>query len=371
VLIDTPEKIKEMESVIAETDISTVSRVFPTETKTFAIQYADVEFIQQQIESLVTREIGSIRADKRTKNLIVTALPHNMEKVEHLINLFDQRQKQVFIEAKIIEVVLSDTFNLGINWQHVFQRLDPRFSFETVSKTGIINPPGANIGGVDVPGATVSYNTILSGGDLTAVLNAMKSIGETKILSNPQIAVEDGKEATIKVVEKQPYKEIQMESGTTNITGVTYLFLEVGVVLSVTPKINEADFISVDIKPEISSISEWYDGDPQEGTPVVKTAFAETSVTVKDGVTLIIGGMIKDRNDMATTEIPFLSSIPFLGRLFTSESIVTRNTETVVFLTPRIISGEESVLRMRNMKKKPKPLRPVGTDKEKKFKPIR
>ena len=199
----------------------------------------------------------------------------------------------------------------------------------------------------------------------------MKKVGDTKILSSPHVAVIDGQEATIKVVENQPYKEVKMESGTTNITGVTYQFVEVGVSLSVTPKINDGGIINVQVKPEISSISQWYDGNAQEGTPVVRKASAATSVMVKDGVTIIIGGMIKDRKDSVVSSIPLLGGIPLLGRLFRYDSISVVNTEIVVFMTPRIVTGDDPYLRSKDMKKSPKPLRPVGASGEKFLKPVR
>jgi general secretion pathway protein D len=181
----------------------------------------------------------------------------------------------------------------------------------------------------------------------------------------------DGEEAAIEVVEDQPYKEPKLESGTTNVVGVTYLFKKVGVMLRVKPKISEEGFINVAIKPEISSISAWYDGAVQEGTPVIKSAHAETTVTVKDGVTIIIGGLIKDRKDTVNSKVPFLGSIPLIGRFFSHDSVGTVNTETVVFMTPRIITGEEAFLRMKDMKKSPKPMRSVGDGEAKQPKPVR
>lgn len=356
ILIDVPDKLTEMLAIIDKADTSTT-----TETKTFILQYANVEDVQKELITFVSKEIGSVRADKRTKSLIVTDLPQNMQKVEQVVRTFDKRSRQVFIEAKVVEVALSDTYALGINWQHMFQGLDPRFSLQSVSL------PGAMVS----PVGKLTYNTITSGGDLEVVLEALKQVGEAKILSSPHVAVIDGQEATIKVVENQPYKEVKMESGTTNITGVTYQFVEVGVSLAVTPKINDENIINVQVKPEISSISQWYDGSAQEGTPVVKKATASTSVSVKDGVTIIIGGMIKDRKDSSVSSVPILGGIPLLGRLFRYDNIAVVNTETVVFLTPRIVSGDEPYLRSKDMKKSPKPLRPVGPAGEKSLKPVR
>ncbi|MBA4389194.1 MAG: hypothetical protein C0404_14570 [Verrucomicrobia bacterium] len=361
ILIDTPEKIAEMQAVIAKADISTIARVMPTETKPFTVQYANVEDIQKEVSAAVTKEVGSVRVDKRTKTLIVTDLPHNMAKIQQIVTLFDKRPKQVFIEAKILETTLNDDFSMGINWQQLFQTVNPR------SAVGAMSLPG----GPATPVGVLNYNTIALNGDLQVVLQALKSVGKTEILSNPNVFVMDGQEAKIEVVEDQPYKEVSLESGTTNVTGVTYQFKKVGVQMGVTPRINDEGMISVAVRPEISSISQWYDGAPQEGTPVIRKALAETSIMVKDGVTIIIGGMIKDRKDETSRSVPILGAIPLLGRLFSYKSTSVVKTEISVSLTPRIVTGDESILLMKDMPKPVKPLRPVGSGFDKTPKPVR
>lgn len=364
ILIDTPEKIREMMAIISRADIATVSRVMPTETRAFAILYAEISDIYKEVSTLLSKEAGSAMADERTKTLIVTDLPHRMRKIEQMIELFDRKPRQVFIEAKIIEVALDDTHSLGINWQHLLSGVGPRFSLQAMSAPLSASAAASSFG-------RLTYNTIALGGNLEMIVDVLRRIGKTSIRSNPQITVLDGHEAVIEVVEDQPYKEVALESGTTNITGVTYLFKKVGVQLSVTPRINEEGFITMSVRPEISSISQWYDGVAQEGTPVIKKAYAETTVMVKDGVTIIIGGMIKEQKSTTENSIPVLGRLPILGRLFRHDFDTIVQTETVVFLTPRIISGEEPVRFLRDIKKKPKPMRAVGRSKKKILKPIR
>ncbi len=333
VLIDAPGRLREMQVVIAKTDLPTVSRVIPTQTRVFNLRNAELETIRRELTGMLSADNGRMQVNEQSRTLVVTDLPHIIERIENVMTLFDVPPRQVFIEAKILEITLSDEFGMGINWQHVFDHLDPRMHVQT-----LLQPLGQ---GMARPTAALTYGTIVGGGDLTAVLHALQSYGSTRILANPHVAVLDGVEARIEVIEDQPYKEVTMEAGSTNITGVTYLFKKVGVQLGVTPKINDEGFITCDISPEISSISQWYDGLPQEGTPVVRKAFAETTVRVRDGMTIIIGGMIKNQNSTSKTKVPLLGSIPLLGVLFRSESTSMVSTETVVFLTPRIISGDE------------------------------
>jgi len=368
ILIDTPAKIAEMQAVIEKADIATVARVLPTETQTYVLQYANPEDIQGEIQAVLTKDVGKLRVDKRTKTLIVTDLPHNMPKIEELIKAFDRRTREVFIEAKIVQVSLSDDFRLGIDWNHLFEMVDPRFSLSTR-----VSPPLVDLrGNRTTPGTgfgSLTYKTILAGGDLNVILDALKKVGDTKVLSNPHVAVLDGHEATIKVVRDEPYAEAQLESGTTNVVGETFKFIEVGVSLSVRPRINDDGFISMAIKPEVSTVEGAYQA--RYTVPIVQKSYAETTVMIKDGETIIIAGMIENKKGQAKAQIPMLGQIPLIGMLFKSQTQLMETKETIVFLTPRVIGGDEPVLLMRDMKKPPKPLRPVGRPDGKPLKAIR
>jgi type II secretory pathway component GspD/PulD (secretin) len=351
ILVDTPEKIREMEAVIERAD--TISRILPTVTKTFFLQYANVTDIEDDVRSLIPEPTGSVKVDERTKSLIVTALPHDMEKVEHLVTIFDRRTKQVFIESKIVQVTLNDRYEMGINWGHLFNGIDPRFSLKSEVRRSTLVPLGGGAG-------TLTYKTILGGGDLTAVLDALKTVGETRILSNPHVAALDGEEATIKVITEQPYVEAQLESGTTNVVGEDVKFIEVGVTLQVTPRISDDSMISMSIRPEVSSVIGTFDAFRK--VPIVRRSYAETSVMIRDGETIIIAGMIENEKTETESRVPFLGRLPLLGLLFKSEEDVTSTREMIVFLMPRIVSGERPHLLSRDMKKTPKPFRGVRGD---------
>ncbi|MGQ9660788.1 MAG: secretin N-terminal domain-containing protein [Kiritimatiellia bacterium] len=346
ILIDTPEKIAEMRSIIQKSDV-------PTETRVFALQYGNVEEVAPEVTAMLTPELGRVSVDKRTKNLVVTDLPEKMEKIAKVVQVFDTRPKQVFIEAKIVQVSLGDAYKLGINWNHVFQLVSPRMNLGVTVRPPLqseegITPPGGGFG-------SLSVMTVVGGSDLTVLLDALKTIGDTKILSNPHIAVLDGQEAVVKSVTDQPYAEAQLESGTTNVVGETVKFVEVGVTLAVKPRINEDRMISMSVKPEVSSVLGNYQAYRQ--VPIVRRSYAETSVMIKDGETIIIAGMIEQSATSKENSVPFLGRIPLFGLLFRSKSQVVAANETVVFLTPRVITGEEPFLLLRDMKKRPKPLR--------------
>ena len=359
ILIDTPEKIREMEEVISRAELPTFQRAYPTITTNFVLQYALPEKIEPLVLPMLTTikdaKIGQLKIDARTKTIIVTDLPNVVQKIGDLVAMFDRPQKQVFIEAKIIQVQLSDSMSFGVNWDYLFQGLDPRFSLAPVSKmttAGGVDPLAAG----NVVGSSLTYHTIAAGADLNAVVKALATVGKTKLLQNPHIATLDGKEATIKAITTEPYSELQYETGSSNIVGKTYKFVDVGVTLGVTPHINELGFITCEIRPEVSSVLRWYDADPlssdgNSGVPVVKKSYAETSVSVKDGVTIIIAGMIDESQTKTRTQVPFLGSIPLLGVLFRYDVTKVENSETIVLLTPRIVTGDKFFERSRDMKK--------------------
>jgi type II secretory pathway component GspD/PulD (secretin) len=357
VLIDTPDRIREMVAVVEKADISTVSRVLPTESRTYALQYAQVDQLQKEVALLLTPDVGSVRADARTRTLIVTDLSNRLERVEELIRTFDKRSKEVFIEAKVVQVALSDEYRLGIDWNHLFQGIGPRLSLATKSAPPVLGVRG-NPTALGEGYGTLTYKTIAAGGDLKIVLDALKTVGDTKVLSNPHVAVMDGEEAALKVVRQEPYAEAQIESGTTNVIGETFRFIDVGVSLSVRPRINDEGMISMSIKPEVSTVEGTYQA--RYSVPIVQKSYAETSVMIRDGETIIIAGMIEDAKSKRRASVPFLGRIPLVGVLFRSTSDLTESKEMIVFLTPRIVSGEEPVLLMRDTRKKPKGLRATG-----------
>lgn len=352
ILIDTPEKISQMERIISLADINTINRVIPVETKSFTLQYADITKVQSQVSSLISPEVGKLFVDERTKTLVVTDLPYKLEKISELITFLDKPSKQVFIEAMITQVNLYDDFRLGINWDHVFEKIGPRYRIAVSSQPYAISGLGDS---VVLPTGRVIYNTIAGGTDINMVLETLKTYGEINMLSNPHIAVEDGKEALIKVVTDEPYAEAQLESGTTNVVGETIKFIEVGTSLIVTPKVNDEDIITMNIRPEVSSVVGQYQA--FRAVPVVRKSFAETTVSILNGQSIIIAGMIDQKSIEKKVTIPLLGNIPVIGRLFSSTSKSIQNVEHVVFLTPRIITGKEPFSRIKDMDKEPKGIR--------------
>jgi type II secretory pathway component GspD/PulD (secretin) len=331
VLVDTPEKIAQMKEVIETSEMPTVSRTYPTVTETFNLQYAKVEEVSEKITPVLTPEIGETYMDVRTNNIVITDLPHKLEKIRELIKTFDEKTKEVFIEAKVVQVSLDDHFQWGVDWDQIAILNDNiRFAPE------VTLPESLGSGG--------SLTVTSTGADVNLVLEALDALQDIQIISNPHLAVIDGEEAKLVVASKQPYAVTtsSLSDGTTT-TATDITFVDIGVTLIVVPKINKDGFVTMDVKSEISeSTSNYTYGDPATTVPIVETRDAETTVMVKDGTTIIIAGLIKNEKRYTENKVPFFGDIPFLGpALFTNIDDEIIKSETVIFLTPRIITGEE------------------------------
>lgn len=330
VLIDNAENIERMKEAIEEMDVLLVTEVF-------SLDYAKAEIIRDKLEKMLSENIGSIKFDERTNKLAVKDTPGKMKEIKKIIEAFDEKTREVTIDANIIKVTLSDKYSSGIDWS-------------TVATLGDITIESASNLTTSLTGTTPSTFTVAKeGGSHSTVLRLLKTFGETDVLSRPRITVTDREEASILVGAKEVYvtSEVTTTSGGTYHTTDHVQFIDVGVRLSVTPEINKDGYIKMKIKPEVSDTDPTKtvtltnpDGSTRSIVPYVTTSEAETTVLVKDNTTIIVGGLMKDTITKYNEKVPFLSDIPILGKLFTSKGKSKEKTELVIFLTPHIIEGD-------------------------------
>jgi MSHA type pilus biogenesis protein MshL len=323
VLMDTPERLNQMRQMLVEIDQ-------PTQTRIFDLNYSNSEKLKNKINEMLTKNIGSITIDERTNKLIVVDYPQRVAEIAKVVEAFDDRTRQVLIDSKIVEVTLSDKLQLGIDWDFWIKknfRVDNTLSLSLTS------------------GGTVTLGTTtLQGPDqYKTVLDILKTYGDTRVLSSPRVTALNNEEAKILVGTKDAYiTQTTSQSGTgSTITAESVNFVDVGIQLFVTPTINREGFVTMKIKPVVSSAvrTSITSGGTVSQIPIVSTSEAETSVMVKDGATIIIAGLIKDETIKAINKIPILGDIPFLGNLFKNTSDEIKKKELVIFLTPHILSG--------------------------------
>jgi len=322
-LLDSPDKIQKMEDFIKSTDLALVTRVFN-------LNYAQADKLQPKIQEILTKGVGSVKIDERTNKMAIIDYPEKIEDISKIIEAFDEKMPQVLIDAQIIEIKPSDKFEMGVDWDFWIEN---HFDIKAALPVGNANRLLLGTPNTAPPGK----------GDYKAILDLLRTIGDTKILSSPRIMAINNQEAKILVGTKDAYITSTSSQATdTTVTSQSVNFVDVGIKLYVTPTINHDGFITMKIKPEISSsqrTSITADGKISE-IPIVTTSEAETSVIIKDGVTIIIGGLQKDENTKTLKKIPILGDIPGLGLLFKSTSSQLTKTELVILLTPHIVSGD-------------------------------
>ena len=328
IILDVPERILAMERVIEETDI-----YFELETKVFELNYAESDKIKEQLQEVITKDVGILKTDERTNKLVVTDYPSKIAQIEQMIEAFDEKTRQVLIEAKIIEVTLTDTYKMGIDWKFIASKQLNLTAFN-INRT--LNTSGSQV----VFGSTVPTSTE----DFRVIMDMLKTFGDAKTLSTPRITATNGQEAKILVGSKKVYVSNTVVQGeVTTTTAEEVQFVDVGVKLYVTPTINKDGFISMKIRPEVSSAATSYITSQGNEIPIVDTSEVETSIIVKDGVTIVMGGLMKNENTKNVYKLPFFGEIPFLGALFRRTEDTVTKTELVIFLTPHMISGAESM----------------------------
>jgi len=340
ILIDIPSKLILMTQAINDLDQ-------PLETEIFDLQYADSSDMKGHLGDVITSGTGELYVDERTSKLVVSDLPDKMEKIKKMVKAFDEEDRQVFIEAEIVQITLRDEYQRGINWEEVFSEdWSSGLKFEgTFPVTSSFTPSPAIPSpiGSDPSGKTAFRMNVgtLADDKYDATMDFLETFGDTKILSRPKIAVVNNEEAKILVGTREAYITQTLSQGeTTTVQSENIEFIDVGVKLNVLPTINKEGFIIMKIKPEVSSVSRTIDTDLGSVVPIVETSEAETVVKVKSGTIIMIAGLMKDEKRHDKTGIPVLSKIPIIGALFGSRADQTLKTELIVFLKPRIMTGE-------------------------------
>jgi general secretion pathway protein D len=301
-----------------------------------------------------------INADKATNSLIIMADKEDYDVVEAVIKKLDIPRSMVYIESLIMEVNATKSLELGVQWQ-LFDRTNVNNNNVVYgggfSGTGaldaaknLLSPTGLAVGVLTEPftfgGITLS--------NISAIVNAVKTDDDFRILSTPQILTTDNEEARITVGENRPFQT----RATTDISGGTYESFEyrdVGKILKITPHVSEGRNVRLKLSLEVTSLDRL--ATVQTGLtavkPVTNKRTIDTTVLVQDNHTVVIGGLIDDNRTSNETKVPGLGDIPLLGWLFKTQSDANQRTNLYVFLTPRVVKNAEEADKLVSDKKKP------------------
>ena len=262
-----------------------------------------------------------IVADEETNALLITTFVRNFPAVAELIKQLDILLPQVLIEAQIIEVTLDDDSVFGVEWM---------WEQRTTLDDKTYQQEGATDFGLADEVFGLKYGILSS--KLNAMLHALTKDTKVNILSTPRIMTKNNQEAIINVGQAVPFLVSTQETATGGILTSTD-FRDVGVILTVTPRINRSGTVSLDVNQQINSLVEFTLFD----APIISTREASAFVTIKDKQTMVIGGMIKDDKTETVHKTPILGDIPLLGRLFRRTDMRVEKTELMVFITPHVV----------------------------------
>ncbi len=349
--------------VVTSTTLTTEQSQAATFTRVFRLNYALAEDVKKPVDAIRTAagRKGVSTVDIKTNSIVITDTIEGLKEVDDLIPVLDKKPQQVDIESKIVEVSLDNQTQTGISWAFAGSGgSNDAYKFGGVNSiTSPTQFPGAALtgGGISpslpgkavTPGTSplgtgVNLNSIVGGPTpvgfsfltqqgtylLSAQISALATQGRVKVLSTPHIVTTNNQEASINVADQIPYTVTTVSNG---VSQSAVQFISAGVKLTVKPTVNADRRITLHVKPEVSNAT---------GTgsatlpPTVNTRNAETTVLLRDGETIAIGGLITENINKSVTGIPFLMSIPILGYLFKTVSDRKQRTELIVFLTPKI-----------------------------------
>jgi type II secretory pathway component GspD/PulD (secretin) len=367
-IMDTPEKIVEIEKALSTLEQKNLVRVFQ-------LKYAKAKDVEEQLKAqLDAKKVGTIKADERSNQVIVQTLPERMVNIEKMIASLDQKTKQVLVDSTIIKVKLSNQLDTGAEWEGIigaasrygmayfganpFSVIKPVETDETntfQTRTDYLkNTLNNSIGSYPFSGNTLNTSAGQKTGpgvihvgildskrDMDILLKYVQTLGNTQILSNPKISIVNNQEAKIHVGERQAYVTSTTTTGqSTSTVSEEVTFVDVGIQLSVTPTINEDGYVTMKIKPEISSVVSFLDTPSGNKIPIIDTSMSETTVMCKDGSTIIIGGLRREDKTSSAEQFPFLSKVPILSFFFKQQVKKTERTELLVMITPHIVTGD-------------------------------
>ncbi len=287
---------------------------------------------------------GQVIVDERTNSLLVTETPQKIEEIRRLLRLIDVPVRQVMIESRIVVANSDFAQDLGIKWGGAIasNNEDPSSiasgsltSNVIARETGTLVFPEALVVdlGVQQAGATsFAVDYVSDRLNLTAELSALESNGEGEVVSQPKVITGDKQQATIKSGQQVPYLE-SSSSGRTTVK-----FKDAVLKLDVTPNITPDDRIIMDLVINQDEVGGFINGEFNSQIPIIDTTELVTQVLVDNGETIVLGGVFQLQDLTSVTKTPFLGDIPYLGRLFRRTSQSKEKTETLIFITPRILS---------------------------------
>ena len=316
-----------------------------TENSTQTTTTSNTNSTTSNNDGTTTAEIsGNLTVDKATNSLLFYGTASEAQKVRAVLDQIDIPYEQVSLEAQVMSINKTDSKNLGIEWE--WSKAPQSYEEYTPEKITIDAATGkiTSIEPAEITRAS-SFNKGTTGGIISfgrspdglpyefyyaAKINALINNGKANILSKPKITTINGKEATINIGGEVPIPTLTVSDNTTT---TTYEYKETGIILKYTPRVNDDGYITAKIHTEVSTPT--YDADTKAYR--FNKRSADTQVRLKDGETMVIGGLIGSDESKVMSKIPFLGDLPILGRFFSNVNNSKNESEVIIFVTARIV----------------------------------
>ncbi|MCW0180780.1 MAG: type II secretion system secretin GspD [Zavarzinia sp.] len=274
----------------------------------------------------------SISADEISNSIVVHAKPQQYEIVADALRRLDVLPLQVMIESAVTEVTLNNELRYGVQW--FFQTGNSEFSLSEFASGAI---------GQVFPG----FSYLVSNGDsITSVLNALAGITNINVVSAPKLLVLNNQTASLQVGDQVPVATQSAESTDTSTARIvnSIEYRDTGVILRITPRVNDSGIVLLDISQEVSNVVTTTTSDLD--SPTIQQRRIASSVAVEDGQTIALGGLITETNQSDNSGIPYLRNLPFVGPLFGTTSDSKDRTELLILLTPRVVRNSVDARRI-------------------------
>ena len=317
-----------------------------TENSTQTTTTSNTNSTTSNNDGTTTAEIsGNLTVDKATNSLLFYGTASEAQKIRVVLDQIDIPYEQVSLEAQVMSINKTDSKNLGIEWE--WSKAPQSYEEYTPEKITIDATTGktTSIKPAEITKRASSFNEGTTGGIISfgrspdglpyefyyaAKINALINNGKANILSKPKITTINGKEATINIGGEVPIPTLTVSDNTTT---TTYEYKETGIILKYTPRVNDDGYITAKIHTEVSTPT--YDADAKAYR--FNKRSADTQVRLKDGETMVIGGLIGSDESKVMSKIPFLGDLPILGRFFSNVNNSKNESEVIIFVTARIV----------------------------------
>ena len=307
-------------------DVASAIRSFLDQERQKAIQALGADAAASAARMFDQEEVAIV-AEPTGNALLLAANQHYFDQVRKIVEDLDKPQPQVLIQVLLAEVTLDNGSDLGVEWSVSGKKGDKNYSVG--SSLGVANSL-KTLGG---------FSSALTGSDLNFLIRALATTSKLQVLSRPQIVTADDMPASVNIGQRVPLVDQSRLDVQNNLT-TSYTYQDVGVNLTVTPKISADGFVKMEISLTNSDISTTsVQINSSSKVPIINQRRATTTVTAQSGQTIVIGGLISTSDDKEVQKLPWLGDVPLLGVLFRTTTVTRERKELVILLTPQVLAN--------------------------------